>query len=369
MENNISQTIDLDELVNAGIHGIRIAIKESLSQVEKRPHKALKTIRIGRKKQKKALAVDLSAENTFEEEIQKYHRKKFSFVQVYGEESLAVEDLDLVAEAEEMGENATFALVDMVDGTDLLERGLSNWCSAVIIFQPTAPDGKKILAAFVGLPDKRIYYSSAKNKRVFVCKDSVENRRPVGGCSLVTKLNDASICFYGQKHKALQIFFNHVTSETPTLFDYLKQEDEKRKNTREGKKVKGETPGVDDEDIEFRIYNLAGIPMMVKMIDISTKLKEAEVKSIDLVFDVRGQNPHDVVPGAYLAMKAGATVRKLWKNEEFPNGNYADMSYQDLENSLMRPASKKSKLKYIVASTKELADEITPLILPLVENE
>lgn len=58
---------------------------------------------------------------------------------VFGEESID-ETIDLT------GNVNIHMLVDMIDGTDLLERGFSNWCSAAVVFDPR---GVTILASYV----------------------------------------------------------------------------------------------------------------------------------------------------------------------------------------------------------------------------
>jgi hypothetical protein len=52
--------------------------------------------------------------------------------------------------------------------------------------------------------------------------------------------------------------------------------------------------------------------MTVKLVDHEVRA----AKGIDAVFDVRGQNTHDVVPGAFLAMKAKAVMKNLSNEEE-----------------------------------------------------
>ncbi|TDA25606.1 MAG: hypothetical protein DSO00_08510, partial [Archaeoglobi archaeon] len=57
-----------------------------------------------------------------------------------------------------------------------------------------------------------------------------------------------------------------------------------------------------NEEIGFRIYNLAGNPVMVKLVD--HRIKDA--RGIDAVIEIKGQKPHDMAPGAYIALKGGA---------------------------------------------------------------
>jgi hypothetical protein len=176
---------------------------------------------------------------------------------------------------------------------------------------------------------------------------------------------NASVSFYGQKAANLNSVFKEnipALAAQESLLEYVIRINSEREKQRKEKEENGRPITEADEPVPFRIYTLAGIPMIVKLID--HRIKNA--KNIDVVFDLRGQQPHDVVPGAYLAIKAKATMRKLWVDSDTKEGKYADMTLEDLEQSLMRPAASSSKLSYVIASTKELADEITPLLLPLL---
>lgn len=66
------------------------------------------------------------------------------------------------------------------------------------------------------------------------------------------------------------------------------------------------------------------------------------------------------MPGAFLAKKAGATVKNLVNGET--------LGMEDLERALLRPAAEDSKLKYVIAATSELCDELLPLISPLAQR-
>ena len=97
-----------------------------------------------------------------------------------------------------------------------------------------------------------------------------------------------------------------------------------------------------------RIYNLAGMPMMMKMFDSGDGLRR-----IDAVFDVCGQQPHDMVAGAYIAAKGGATLFDL-------HGKPIN-----IEQSLLRPA--KERVRYVLAATRPLAEELCSC-LPLLSK-
>jgi hypothetical protein len=86
------------------------------------------------------------------------------------------------------------------------------------------------------------------------------------------------------------------------------------------------------DEVKFRFYNLAGNPMMVRLAD----------GIIDVVFDLKGQRPHDVVPGAFIAMMAGAL---LWDIDL-----QQSVSDSSSMNKLLHPGS--SSIKYVLAANR-----------------
>jgi fructose-1,6-bisphosphatase/inositol monophosphatase family enzyme len=318
------------EICNAGLFAIRNTLTEIKWWLDRYPERALETTYAppGRKN-KEALRLDIDAEDTFVRNLNKeYEGGLFKDVLVYGEESID-ETTDL------SNESRVVALVDMVDGTDLVERNLSNWCSAAIFFCPSAEPGKRILASCVGLPSGRIYYAHANSEGVY-CKPQGGLATPVGGPSQVEDLRQASISFYGQKVSRLQ-----ETMKTG-LIDYLLKEP---KSTEAENAIENNS-----QRRKNRIYTLAGIPMIVKLIDHRVK----RAANIDVVFDCNGQRPHDFIAGAYLAKRASAVIKNI------DSGN--EISYHDLETALLRPDNPQSDFRYVVAATDRLCDEILPLL-------
>lgn len=174
------------------------------------------------------------------------------------------------------------------------------------------------------MPSGKVYYATAKDETVKVRYiNRIQEERNISGVSAIKKLSDASICFYGQKAK------NFIEIAKYPIFHHF---------------ANGNLSG------NFRLYTLAGIPMMMNLIDHEIKTG----KNIDAVFDIWGQKPHDVVPGAFLALKAGATVKNL--------NTRKNMKLEDLEKSLMRPSSKDSKLRYIIASTPQLTRQLSKML-------
>lgn len=257
------------------------------------------------KRRKYALRVDELAEDNGRLNLYRSFGKKH--IIAYGEENFRKKTLDL------SNEKRLVALVDMLDGTDLLKRGLSNWCSAMILFYPAQ---RKIVGAFVGIPSDGVYYAIPEYG---VYKQPMGRKKPhkLKGHSKITKLKNASICFYGQKIKNLL----SIAGNRKFIKNLQKME---KVTATKRKKMK------------LRIYNLAGTPMMVKLSD----------GIIDAVFDIEGQAPHDVAPGAYIATQTGAVFKDL---NDKP---------VDLLSHLLRPGNPKFRLRYILASTEKLFKEI-----------
>lgn len=268
------------------------------------PESAFETVLLGRRR-KPICAVDLHAERTCQYRL---FRKFGEDIAVFGEENLRNETLNLT------NEQRLVALLDMVDGTDLLKRGLSNWCSAMIFFYPNQA---KILAAFVGFPSSDVYYA-VENHGVY--KQPLGRKQPplpIKGPSSVSNLEDASICFYGQKIKNLLPIVDNQS-----FINCLKDMREKEITTK--------------VEAKLRFYNLAGNPMMVRLAD----------GVIDGIFEMEGQYPHDVAPGAYIAQQAGGIFKTL------------DDKPIDLLPALLRPADPEYRLRYILTSTPQLYQEL-----------
>lgn len=319
-------------LSQAAIIALRNVIKEINSKVERSPRKFLEK-QFNDRRCKMALVIDLIAEHRFSDELEKELTKhQSSEIEVFGEETIERRD-------DFNGRDGIFALADMVDGTDLLERSFSNWCSAVTFFRPRNDPGQRIIGAWVGLPNGDVYYSHEEMEGVSVYQNPDSHQflkpeqlhRDVAGRSDVQSLDCASVCFYGQKAECLEEVVMSSLIPAMTALDQAKPK------TAEGKsKV-------------CRLYNLAGIPMMIRLIDY--RAKEAKACNVDVVFDIHGQQPHDVVPGAYLALKNGATMRDL--------GGVA-ITNIELERALLEPASK--QFKYVLASTPELCETVRILV-------
>ena len=98
-------------------------------------------------------------------------------------------------------------------------------------------------------------------------------------------------------------------------------------------------------EARFRIYNLAGNPFIVALADRQCgRNKKVISRGIDAVFEIEGQPAHDVVPSAYISLKAKAYMHEIDGEE---------ITVQTLAKSLLDP---KAELRYVVAGTQDLAE-------------
>ncbi len=212
--------------------------------------------------------------------------------------------------------NKVVALIDAIDGTDLVARGFSNWCSAIAFF---IPKQQKILATVIGHSSGEVYYASSAG--AFKKSAREPKRKLKRNSDEPLNLAQATVCFYGQKpHNLLTV----VGDKESAGFQ------EKLANFRYRMKEQR-------EKLTFRLYNFGGNPMMVKIPD----------GTVDAVFELSGQKAHDVIPGAYIATQAGAIFMDLQGNEIDP------------VQALLTP---NKRLKYVLAGTKSLSKELRELL-------
>lgn len=339
----MSQLIFPDAVSDAGVRAVSSVIQMVIRSLAEDPDIALSS-KYDIARDKEALAIDWDAEVHFRQIFKDEYKGRgmSADVKIYGEESIK-------PSTDFSNEEGLIALTDMVDGTDLLERNLSNWCSAVVFFS-REEGNTKIVAACVGLPSGRVYFthSETSNVRFVQFYRDVYKRTNFGqvmGPSTITTLEHSSICFYGQKAKSLQ-----KVARTK-LLDYLISK-ENAKETRKRERDQGDGNqfiSVDKEKVN-RIYTLSGIPMMMRLIDHRVK----DAANIDVIFQLTEQHPHDAVPGLYIAKKGGAYVYNLKTGQE--------MTDEELAHGLLRPGHPDEGMKYIVAATRELCMELAPLL-------
>ena len=230
---------DSKDLVSGAVQVVRIVhrlIQQRMRDPYDRAHSLAKIRLETAGRPKWALRVDDSAEQRRRDE---FRVGLGNSITVIGEESLP-EDLTTLAP------HRLYALVDMVDGTNLLEMDIPMWCSAIVIFETTPP---WILGSVVGLATGEIYFATEGSGRPQVSREpsadltAVPTHVPLPGPSDVSTLGEATISFYGQKATNLLA----VTS-VGGLKERLTQ-----------------LSGIDD--VPLRIHTLAGNPMMVKLAD------------------------------------------------------------------------------------------------------
>jgi len=284
------------------IDTIKVVHRAIRANLEQDPETALEQVRIGFRG-KIALSLDVFAERLAVAELSRRLRR-FK-VRVLGEESLRDPQLDFSQESR------IVLLLDVLDGTDLIERGLGNWCTAVVVYYP--PE-REIMAAFVATPEGQVYFWTLNTPEP-LRYDSVTGRlEHVSGPSLIQRVSEASVAFYGQK---LINFFSGAEGLAGL-----------------------HTLAATRKDLTLRLYNLAGIPAMVKLVESNGR------RRLDCVLELHGQKAHDMVAGAVIAEKAGATLLDLYGNRI------------DLSAALERPADPDRELRYVLAATPELASEI-----------
>ena len=222
------------------------------------------------------------------------------------------------------------ASIDAVDGTDLVYRGFYNWCTALFFYVPN----KRIIASFVGIPSGIsnpfgfVYYSfQGATYKTWLVKDPEKTLRWTSSEITIPEdikkkqLKDVSICFYGQKAGNLLGWLQ--ADSFKNLLRTIDIETQKKK-------------AIGERDVPtFRIYNFGGNPMMVKL---------AESK-VDAVIELKGQKVYDCIPGAQIAVNAGA----FWGDLE---GNEINETY------LLKAIAEDKRLSYILASSKSLYDNL-----------
>ena len=140
-------------------------------------------------RRKEVLTIDQEAEDACTNFLLKHFGDRE--LRVLGEESLWMfPDLDLSKEhLEGYGEDARVvpgaesrmvAIIDMVNGSDLLERKFGNWCSAVVFFKPNQPVG--VVFALVHHSDGAIYGAHAKGTFLYrPVRGRLKYLGPLGG--------------------------------------------------------------------------------------------------------------------------------------------------------------------------------------------
>ena len=308
-------------------------------QINRRPERALSYMQADDKEaSNQPLRIDELAEDTCNEALLEKFGK---YMIALGEESLGVPEAKDLAQ-----QDSVVAVMDMIDGTDLLLRGLGNWCSAMTLF---VPKKRQILLAMVLDPAGTVFHANNVQSEAFyqrrnakhpvslhvshaeteLTKSRVRFHRGFLSGPRATTLRNASVCCNSQKASALSRFLKqprlHKQIATAVKTGQTKRKDQAPAPT-------------------FRHYNLSGIPMMVKL----------ATGAVDAVIELGSQKPHDVVTGAYIAIKAGAIMKTI-------RGKI--IGEEELVDGLLQPGSRFDP--YVLASCSELADELLEALKPV----
>lgn len=302
-------------LLEDSLVGLPKIQKEVVSLIAKSPHRSLHPESDAQKSaSNQPLRVDKYAEDAVAARLS----IKFPKVTVIGEESLKIDP----SLANLTDHDGVLAVVDIIDGTDLLLRGLSNWCSAISFF--CAKPQPRILAAHVCDHEGKSFFAHCDDSAAFIQRKPhspyvrlSQEARPRtlhdacirviansdSGPSVVEELAQSSVSFYGQRP-------SHLFSAFTRGFQLATA-----------------------QTTQCRIYNLGGIPMMLKVAN----------GTMDGLFRRTGAKPHDFVAGAFIAIKAGAVLRNL---------SGEAITETDLANCLLTPDS--SGPPYVLTGTEEL---------------
>jgi fructose-1,6-bisphosphatase/inositol monophosphatase family enzyme len=313
-----SLVLDLAEISRTVNREMRHLMTQSRGRAFERVHMP--------RQRKSGLRIDLFAEDLFRKEIAKRYGRNVS---VLGEESLTW--------AESLAENPIVVLLDVLDGSDLLELEIGEYCTAATAFNASDPGLVTILGSVVRLANGRVYAACDEWPDVFVAQDSGPTSRklawrPVSGPSQVRRLKESTVSVYAQK---------------PEWFCPL---------TYSKRFIARVKEFANDPDSEFRIHTLGGNPIMAMLSD----RQGHHGRGFDAVFEVHGQPPHDVVPGVYIAKRAGARFY------EFGRGGQ-ETTISELAEHLLEP--QKYALRYVLAGTEALGRELLGLLDEEIDAE
>lgn len=240
--------------------------------------------------------------------------------------------------------------IDVIDGIHLFQHNLSNWCSAAVVFDQRIP---RILGTYLMAPAvEKLYFSTYTDKGAFAMKvPGVGSRNmrpnsplvlpnqdrgwiplPVFVVPTARRLHSATVCMYSQKCRHLCDLIDMI-GRYPKLAKWICETEALDREQRN--KGRGE--------VAFRFYNLGGNPMLGRLCD----------GDVDVVLDLAGAHANDWVPGAYMALKAGAFVGT-------PDGR--PFCEHDLAVVLQNTGH--TRTPYIVSSSESLYREFCALLEP-----
>jgi fructose-1,6-bisphosphatase/inositol monophosphatase family enzyme len=248
------------------------------------------------------LVLDIVAERNFRRDILTVSNKKILTV---GEESLHF--------GSNFEKNKVYVLADILDGTDLWEMDIPLWCVSAIFFETHT---NKIIGSVVINATGDVY--RADQTEVSVSRKMTGAYDGLYADKSPRDFNNARICFYGQKANRLA----GITSNKDVIEGLVSLE-------------------------KSRFYNFAGNPMMVKLVDKTRDTSGKAYGGVNCIIETVGQKPHDVAPGAYIAIRAGATMIDL--------DNCSLIKEDDLFQKIVQPTQ---TMRYILAENEDFAREM-----------
>ncbi len=203
-------------------------------------------------------------------------------------------------------------LIDVLDGAHLYQKRLGNWCSALTVFDRIT---NAIYAAYIVHPSaEKIYYATYEQPHAYMMhvpglsqmetfpfrmnhqEDYIEKTRKEGGWNRhflriptgSKALMNATVCLNAQRCSTLFDLLD--SSRFPAVIPWLT-----------GMAFTDRDLRANGAELGFRLYNMGGNPMLARLCD----------GGADVVLDLGGSLANDWVPGAYIALKAGAYVGSL----------------------------------------------------------
>ncbi len=316
------------------------------NEVKQNPNYALEVLEV---KGKKTLKIDLLADTFYRQLAHESWQQPSNFdgknlshhfgeLEIYSEETLFTPELN-------SSTPKTYLLYDPLDGSDLVEFGFSPWAAAATLVRVDG-ETSTILGAFIGSLIDTIYISTPEElENPFSIMYSVDSEsvhiaefdlphRAVAGSKKTKELKDAVIATYGQKIDNFLAYNRYA----PHLGTYLKS-----------KKL-------EFGSINNRLTTLGGLPIVTLMLD-HVGLKG----TVHLLNELVGQSPWDAAPGLILALRSGELTTI---NLNTPNRRA--FNEVELADAILNPET--TKLRYIIASTPELAANMSHFVHDVDDN-
>jgi fructose-1,6-bisphosphatase/inositol monophosphatase family enzyme len=192
--------IQVDQLLRHSVYLVRNVQKGIATRLEFDPEIALQRIPDPKKDpNNQPLRIDYYAEDVVVRGLQQKFKSRICAV---GEESLERRpDLKDITKRTDV-----VAIMDIIDGTDLLLRRFANWCSAIVFFYPPR---QEILLSLVADHEGNVFYATKDKPTPFFYSSKSRSLDDAVPLSSVTRLNQqcaqqhqSSICRFANTHLA-----------------------------------------------------------------------------------------------------------------------------------------------------------------------